>query len=246
MNFFADNYIWFIVAFIVILMTIIGYIAEKTGFVRRELSKKEISPKQKKKDEVVEELESMTLEATEEMSEPVEDVLVEQSDDVHFDEPFVSDMEVNTDVQNYEDANVSEDLTESATEEVDFSVNDDLNTPFGDNVTSQESEVSVEDLNVPFGDSAFESTEISNIDEDLNEPFGNVVATEEENTFKQNLSNEIEFDEISNEDLNVPFGDNVKEEKNNDLGLELPDIDSVSSNITNTDESDSEEDIWKF
>ena len=37
MNFFADNWMWILIAFIVILMTIIGYIAEKTDFGRKKI-----------------------------------------------------------------------------------------------------------------------------------------------------------------------------------------------------------------
>lgn len=48
MQFITDNYIWFIVGGIVILMTIIGYIADKTDFGRKNAERKEKLPKEKK------------------------------------------------------------------------------------------------------------------------------------------------------------------------------------------------------
>ena len=41
MEFFVENWIWFLVAGIVILMTLIGYLAEKTDFGRKDIPKKE-------------------------------------------------------------------------------------------------------------------------------------------------------------------------------------------------------------
>lgn len=48
MEFFVDNWLWFLVAGIIILMTLIGYIAEKTDFGRKEIQPKPKKEKVKK------------------------------------------------------------------------------------------------------------------------------------------------------------------------------------------------------
>ena len=53
-EFFVDNWLWFLVAGIVLLMTLIGYIAEKTDFGRKEIEKKEKPKKEEIKEQVVE------------------------------------------------------------------------------------------------------------------------------------------------------------------------------------------------
>ena len=54
MEILMDNYIWIIVIVVIILMTIIGYIAEKTNFGKKEFSKKKTDKKvEEKKDENV-------------------------------------------------------------------------------------------------------------------------------------------------------------------------------------------------
>lgn len=51
MEFFQENYVWFIVGGIIILMAIIGYIADKNDFYREEVQKypKPIKDKKEKK-----------------------------------------------------------------------------------------------------------------------------------------------------------------------------------------------------
>ena len=48
LNFFGENYIWFIVGGIVLLMTIIGYIAEKTHFGKKPSQTKKVERKGQK------------------------------------------------------------------------------------------------------------------------------------------------------------------------------------------------------
>lgn len=52
MEFISDNLVWFIVGGIVILMTIIGFIAEKTDFGRKSFQKKEKVEKTPKEEKV--------------------------------------------------------------------------------------------------------------------------------------------------------------------------------------------------
>lgn len=49
MDFIIDNYIWFIVVGIIIIMAVIGYIADKTDFGRKLSIQKEERPKKEKK-----------------------------------------------------------------------------------------------------------------------------------------------------------------------------------------------------
>ena len=68
MEFITDNLIWFIIGGIVLLMTIIGFIAEQTDFGRKNFEKKVKTEKPKKvKKEQNKEIkeENITLEATE-------------------------------------------------------------------------------------------------------------------------------------------------------------------------------------
>lgn len=57
MEFLLDNYIWFIIGFIVILMIVIGYLAEKTQFGSKKITKKDKNVKKKKEVEVLEQVE---------------------------------------------------------------------------------------------------------------------------------------------------------------------------------------------
>ena len=50
MQFIVDNYIWFIVGGVVLLMAIIGYFADRTNFGRKEFQKRLKEPKEKNKD----------------------------------------------------------------------------------------------------------------------------------------------------------------------------------------------------
>ena len=59
MDFVIDNYLWFVVGGIVLLMIIIGYFAEKTNFGKKTLSEKK--PKKEAKE----------IEVPEETEEPI-------------------------------------------------------------------------------------------------------------------------------------------------------------------------------
>lgn len=50
MQFITDNYIWFLIGGIILLMVIIGYIAEKTDFGHKDVGKKEKKVKKKEKE----------------------------------------------------------------------------------------------------------------------------------------------------------------------------------------------------
>ena len=57
MEILAENYIWFIIGVAIILMTIIGYIADKTNFGKKEFSKRKGPENSKVQKKTIEELE---------------------------------------------------------------------------------------------------------------------------------------------------------------------------------------------
>lgn len=79
MDFVINNYLWFIIGAIVLLMIVIGYFAEKTDFGKKPLkntSKKQSEPVSKPAEEVVEPVEQTNDDIAmvpEEISEPVAD-----------------------------------------------------------------------------------------------------------------------------------------------------------------------------
>lgn len=102
MDFIVDNYIWFIVAGIIILMAVIGYIADKTDFGRKgkdEDTKEKKVEKPKKEKKVKEKKEKIKVEAkginelTQEVAENNK-VDVQESADLNVVEP-VQNVQVN-------------------------------------------------------------------------------------------------------------------------------------------------------
>ena len=145
MDFVMDNYLWFIVGGIALLMIVIGYFAEKTDFGKKPLSEKK--SKEKVKEEVVETDKQETSEepvvvASEEQG--INDLLGGVQEDLTI--PLEDGlMEIPA----------TEELNE-ALPETDLS-EEDLNVPFGD------AEVRADDtqtLNIP------EVVEDSETDED--------------------------------------------------------------------------------
>ena len=102
MDFIVDNYVWFIVVGIIILMAVIGYIADKTDFGRKgkeEATKEKKVEKPKKEKKVKEKKEKIKVEAkginelTQEVTENNK-VNVQESNDLNVVEP-VQNVQVN-------------------------------------------------------------------------------------------------------------------------------------------------------
>lgn len=102
MDFIVDNYVWFIVIGIIILMAVVGYIADKTDFGRKgkdEDTKEKKVEKPKKEKKVKEKKEKIKVEAkginelTQEVAENNK-VDVQQSNDLNVVEP-VQNVQVN-------------------------------------------------------------------------------------------------------------------------------------------------------
>lgn len=218
-EFINENYLWFIIGGAVLLMALIGYIAEKTNFGRGGGNKKE-----KKDKEVVVVKESIP-------SEPViQPNIVPDADNLGL-EP--SNVENDENIENIiGDNNVNNDV-----------IDEDLTVPLNLTVESEEPLYTPEeDLTVPLEPNmeSIENDTIDNVDEDLTVPldfssaFNNTINDEptapENNEIPEVMSEEpVSFQEISDNDI-VP--------RPNDQTMELPDIDSL--------DEETEEDVWKF
>lgn len=117
MEFFVENWLWFLVGGIVILMTIIGYIAEKTDFGRKDIQKKEKS--EKKKEKTLDKVEVIEPEVTEEFvpteeKEVEPEVQIALATDSFLEEPETLEIESQNDNQNSEE------------------IPEELKVPFGD------------------------------------------------------------------------------------------------------------------
>lgn len=142
MQFIIDNYIWFIVIGVVIIMAVIGFIAEKTEFGKKSIEKK--IKRQEEKDAKLKE----SLEAT----VPVENIPMNEETSSDINVENVADIpseDLNAPLENdtttedlntpLEDVTTTEDLNAPLE---DVTTAEDLNTPLEDVTTT-------EDLNTP-------------------------------------------------------------------------------------------------
>lgn len=195
MDIVMDNYIiWIIVAVVIILMTVIGYIAEKTDFGKKEPLKRGNLGKEKTKKTKVKskEIEESVL------PEQGIDSNIEQEMATTFQTSASSENNMNTMPTGYVTPNASSldqewNLSSNNSEEenkVKASIEKDLNVPLSD--TRKTEEIS-EEFNMPDPE---KSPVIKRIEEDLNAPFGDTV--------QESKSSEA--------NLNLPDIDSVKEE----------------------------------
>lgn len=221
MEFFVDNWLWFLVGAIVVLMTLIGYIAEKTDFGRKDVQKREKPKKEKKQPKAKEELKEV-LE-----SEPMPEVQMSLATDSIFEEPIETLENTNEEVEETEDLNVPfGDISfEVPQVEETFEPVENLNNSF------EESTYVEPTINVEEPIETFEPIEeLENINEeaneDLNVPFGDITYDIPINEVEEVVESEP-AEELNLEDLNTP-------------NIELPDLDSI---VTEEDDTD---DVWKF
>ena len=145
-NFVIENYLWFIIGTIVLLMIIVGFVAEKTDFGRKPFSSKK-KEEENKQDEV----------SNETAEEAVSD------DTANHDEPIELGNKSNTD----DFASVNEPIElgigDSLPDELSASEGEEklgtsIETEGDDNIPSAETESS-EDLYAPFGDQEIKAPE---------------------------------------------------------------------------------------
>lgn len=235
MKFINENYVWFIVGGVILLMALIGYVAERTDFGRKEATKKE---KKIKDDET--RLRSGVVPVTEPLvAAPVI--------------PDADNLVLGQDTSLMEDINVPL----NGLEENNLQINEDLNVPLETPINDmpQADLVVDEDLTAPLVPtsevfSPVEEAPLSDI---------NVDST---NNYDANAINSNAGDIYQNKPINDVFGEGpvaveevIEEEPNNELketpinedipvndkkaNIDLPNIDTLKDN-------DTEEDVWKF
>lgn len=139
MDFVYDNYVWFIVAGVILLMALIGYIAEKTNFGRSQFEKK-VKKEPKVKNKEVQPVEEMVIETPVEETEFENGVVI---DDKDWMEP---PLEINS-----MEFDNNEEVVNNFDDEV---LDESLFAPLGDAKVENENtnQMIDEDLTVPFGD----------------------------------------------------------------------------------------------
>ena len=188
MEFLMDNYIWIMIICIVLLMALIGYIAEKQGFGTKENIKKE---KKSKKEEVIEPIK--------EEKEPVEEISNEDT----FEEPGVTE-EVDDFENSVEEQVDDNEFEEESMEEESLSENNEEESDDNKDLEEQE-EVSNEEEDLFVGldgtPNAYGNQEL-NIDKDFN----NILDDVEDSTEDVDMelpkvdSNELE-EELEEDDI---------------------------------------------
>lgn len=163
MNFFTDNYIWFICAGILVIMTIIGYIAEKTDFGHKEIVRKQKTDKKEKNKKMAKEIKDSNLKLNEAIYNKNENIEIIEEDltvplNKHVENIEKMTFEENLTVPlNSAASKVEEDLTVPLNYEKNFeNLEENLIDPF--NPTAQE------DLTVPLNGS---TSDIEKVEEEV-------------------------------------------------------------------------------
>lgn len=218
MEFIAENYIWFIIGGVVILMTIIGYIADKTNFTKKEENREKIKHSKKNKVEKIEEElpEDEPVVGTPEIN-PIEDFNMDFAEPAfETDEPEITE---NQDLVNEGDNSEITDFDE------EYENAEETNENFVLGETPVETEEANE--NVVLDETPVEAEEINEniaLDE-------NPVETEED-LYVGLDGTPNAYKEIEN-----------SEETNENLEIELPSLSSLDNELK---EETDEDDVWKF
>ena len=234
-TFISDNYIVFLIILLVIVFSVIGYLSDKKGFLKKKDKinnfNSEKNDSVKSKDEEVStlklNLDNPTNETQEQLVEP----------------KLSSNQEENLEPQEkVEPSTVEQDLDKSPNETQEQLIEPELTNNQEENLESQEK---VEPSTVEQG-----------LDESTNETQEQLVEPELTNNQEESIDSQkdddtnitVDNDNLKTNDLN---NDNDIEENNlNDIleqikNLKIPNIDGMDQDIENKEKMD-EEDIWKF
>ena len=234
-TFISDNYIVFLIILLVIIFSVIGYLSDKKGFLKKKDKinnfNSEKNDSVKLKDEAVSTLKSNLDNPTNETQEQ----LIEPE--------LTNNQEENLETQEKVEPSTEEQgLDESTNETREQLVEPELINNQEENIESQEK---VEP-----------STEEQGLDESTNETQEQLIEPELTNNQEENIDSQkdddtnitVDNDNLKTNDLN---NDNDIEENNlNDIleqikNLKIPNIDGMDQGIENKEKID-EEDIWKF
>ena len=180
LQFIQENYVWFIVGGIVLIMVIIGYFAEKTDFGAKKIEKKE---KKSKTDELNEEEISHIIEENG-VNQGLSDLV---SENAEIPNDIIDDNQINEDLNApFGDSDMNADFNETEESEVE---NNDVNTEITDIDNVEETsnaEETVEtnediDVNTDINENAETSVEeeTSNI-EDITTPLPSIDEVKED------------------------------------------------------------------
>ncbi len=234
-TFISDNYIVFLIILLVIIFSVIGYLSDKKGFLKKKDKinnfNSEKNDSVKLKDEAVSTLKSNLNNPTNETQEQ----LIEPE--------LTNNQEENLETQEKVEPSTEEQgLNGSTNETQEQLVEPELTNNQEENLETQEK---VEP-----------STEEQGLDESTNETQEQLIEPELTNNQEENIDSQkdddtnitVDNDNLKTNDLN---NDNDIEENNlNDIleqikNLKIPNIDGMDQDIENKEKID-EEDIWKF
>lgn len=137
MDFITENYIWFIVGGVVVLMAIIGYIADKTDFGRKGKTEKIVDKKKKKNKETKPTKIEVDAKGINELSQDVAEKNFKNSEnevnnDVSFTPPLTDNVQPTVNDQQFTTPTANETVDQSLfvplTEQSDQAVNNDTTT----------------------------------------------------------------------------------------------------------------------
>ncbi len=234
-TFISDNYIVFLIILLVIIFSVIGYLSDKKGFLKKKDKinnfNSEKNDSVKLKDEAVSTLKSNLNNPKNETQEQ----LIEPE--------LTNNQEENLEPQEKVEPSTEEQGLDGSTNETQEQlVEPELTNNQEENLESQEK---VEP-----------STEEQGLDESTNETQEQLIEPELTNNQEENIDSQkdddtnitVDNDNLKTNDLN---NDNDIEENNlNDIleqikNLKIPNIDGMEQDIENKEKTD-EEDIWKF
>ena len=234
-TFISDNYIVFLIILLVIIFSVIGYLSDKKGFLKKKNKinnfNSEKNDSVKLKDEAVSTLKSNLNNPKNETQEQL----------------------IEPELTNNQEENLEpQEKVEPSTEEqgLDGSTNETQEQLVEPELTNNQEE------NLETQEKVEPSTEEQGLDESTNETQEQLIEPELTNNQKENIDSQkdddtnitVDNDNLKTNDLN---NDNDIEENNlNDIleqikNLKIPNIDGMDQDIENKEKID-EEDIWKF
>ena len=247
MEFIIDNYIWFIAGAIVLLMTLVGYVAERTDFGHRKVD--EVITKKKRKEERL----KKDKEKLKNSSLKLNDVVYENGKEAEKKvEPTSLIDEWESPFENPTQEVASDNLNLSIEEPVEENTTINNEDTFVDNLTenSDNSIASMnEDLNAPLP--AMKTPTVSMNEEDLNVPLPEMnipTSNEVEEIVPEVESTQVmeELNEIKKADNSVEIVDENISPVENIAPAEVQVLVDIPKEEIKEELLTEEDNIWKF
>lgn len=190
MDFLSEYYLWFVIGGIILLMALIGYIADKTDFGRKDIAVKKTKPEKTKEETEIKTVESENNDKV--VEETIADVSSEQNQTTETNSTSVDIAEINPFVMPEQNIDVNPDNNISASaneniindEDIDikevtddstFTFNNDLSSFAAGQIVEPLGAVGTLDNNVPevIGEDVSEKTSNDVIDNSSNTSLNN-------------------------------------------------------------------------